>query len=756
MTINLSVLDAAVAQSIRPCLIDQGHLQTLKSEGYHHQQVLPKVKPLLTREALEADSKGNLERAVKSSTNMLSQFDVTPAVAFFKSSSADEVTAHAVELLYGDELLLERIQAFHEWSKMRGTTYDKKAGVTLVAVSFLLAMSNPSRYAFCKPNVYSAAVRALLGTKDEGNVPLRLVHATEFYAEALTLFQQRYSLPFTDLHHVHIAFYSMANPYDGFPGWDDLESTTSDSPPLSLTPSAMHDLNVILYGPPGTGKTYDTIRRAVAICDGNVPDSRSEMTARFNELLKESRVSFVTFHQAYGYEDFIEGLRPVLAEDSSSPDSGSDIRYECRPGIFKQLCELAKTDLVGRTGGVEIDWNNTTVWKMSLGDTNLSDDAMIFEESINENVIRLGYGDDHDFSDCDSKEAIFRKFQSTNPDVKSTDYPPRSVETLCLRMKEGDLVVISDGNSKFRAIARIKGPYQLLDKEIYRQARPVDWIVRFAESLPYELIYNKKFSQTTLYRLKSEELRREALAQLVSPPSAEPRNYVLIIDEINRGNVSKILGELITLLEPDKRLDADNELQVTLPYSGKPFGVPRNVHIIGTMNTADRSIAFLDVALRRRFTFVEMMPEYLLLRERWKQNSGESTIDVAKLLEVINDRIEFLYDRDHQIGHSFFLNVTSVLELRDVFISKVIPLLQEYFYSDWSKVCLVLGCPVNSDSSKLQANPNPLIVARSLKAASLLSDADEYDDKISYAINREFAEAMTTDQIKVFFTSILS
>ena len=175
---------------------------------------------------------------------------------------------------------------------------------------------------------------------------------------------------------------------------------------------------------------------------------------------------------------------------------------------------------------------------------------------------------------------------------------------------------------------------------------------------------------------------------------SELKPYILIIDEINRGNISKILGELITLIEPSKRIGGDEELRVSLPYSanefdgGKGFGVPKNLYIIGTMNTADRSIALLDTALRRRFEFVEMMPEPELL-EIIKVENGE--INLQMLLEKMNARIEFLLDREHTIGHSFFINVNSLSELQQVFKNKIIPLLQEYFYDDYAKIDAVLN-----------------------------------------------------------------
>ena len=166
--------------------------------------------------------------------------------------------------------------------------------------------------------------------------------------------------------------------------------------------------------------------------------------------------------------------------------------------------------------------------------------------------------------------------------------------------------------------------------------------------------------------------------------SDKENNYVLIIDEINRGNISKIFGELISLIEPSKREGEKEEMEVILPYSKESFTIPKNLYIIGTMNTADRSIALLDIALRRRFKFIEIMPQYNILKD-------VENIKIASLLSTINERIEFFFDREHTIGHSYFLNINTFDDLVNVFKNSILPLLQEYFYDDFEKIKSIFG-----------------------------------------------------------------
>lgn len=460
---------------------------------------------------------------------------------------------------------------------------------------------------------------------------------------------------------------------------------------------AKHPLNVILYGPPGTGKTYTTKQLAVEICEGSAPKDRDAVLDRYNTLCQQNRIEFVTFHQSFSYEDFVEGLRPVIDDT----DKG-DTQYECRPGVFKRTCTAAEAAMYPSDKAKEgVQLGDRRLFKMSLGNTLLPDEAYLYSECMKNGYILLGYGEGMDYTGCKTAADIANKLKTVNPTIKSNDYNITSVYYLISEIKVGDLILVSDGNSKYRAIGEVTGEYEYLDrqgKDTFCQKRAVKWIRQYEESQPIDLIFGKRLSQMTVYLMDQSSIKHLALEAILAPQVAkvEPDNYVLVIDEINRANISKVLGELISLLEPDKRLGAKEELRVRLPYSQKEFGVPKNLYVIGTMNTADRSIALLDTALRRRFEFREMCPDYSVLDGAGGgliPDGVGGQINLRYLLMAINDRLEFLLGRDQRIGHAYLTNILTLDELNRTFIQQIIPLLQEYFYEDWAGIAKILAVP---------------------------------------------------------------
>jgi 5-methylcytosine-specific restriction protein B len=444
-------------------------------------------------------------------------------------------------------------------------------------------------------------------------------------------------------------------------------------------------LNTILYGPPGTGKTFNTMAYAVAICeDKNVEDIKREMQEetgykfvkqRYEALKDKGCIEFVTFHQSYGYEDFIEGIRPRVANDNANEET-TGLDYYLRPGIFKDFCDRAKSKFINSVKDSESQDDFDKSWKSLLDKIDQSDTEKIQVKlkngkffSVGHNETKTGlYGGSHRY---------FNKKQIRN-------------------VYEGQLGV----------------PSGTLDS--YRR-RIVEYMIEHC-NLPK--ITRKKEIRTN-----------------------ENQKYVFIIDEINRGNISKIFGELITLIEPSKRLGEKESMKVTLPCSGDEFGVPNNVYILGTMNTADRSIAMMDSALRRRFNFVEMMPDTSVLKNYKGNDIG---VDICKMLETINERIEYLYDREHTIGHAFFIGVDSLKKLSSVFKNKVIPLLQEYFYDDYEKIRIVLGDDEKEEKYQFitRARPREGLFKKSNDAEYLNTE------KYIYRINQEAEDFDEPDYYK--------
>lgn len=480
--------------------------------------------------------------------------------------------------------------------------------------------------------------------------------------------------------------------------------------------------NTILYGPPGTGKTYSTVTCAVAIIENRPLEEieaipYKDRLKRYRKYQQEGLVEFCTFHQSYGYEEFIEGIRPITPEDSEYTGNGG-IEYKVKPGIFRKFCEDAETAAAGNSEDLGIR-ENPTIWKVSLQGTG---ENPIRTDCMENNHIRIGwsgYGRDlsAESAYADGGRSILNAFVNV--------------------MQIGDIVMSCYSESEVDAVGVITGDYEWREGGEYNRQRPVRWLTKGFKEDIVSINGGKKLTLSTVYRLNQMSLpdvlhivRKHGKTQ-----SVDTRNRVFIIDEINRGNISKIFGELITLIEPSKRLKSDEETRVKLPYSGVRFGIPQNVYLLGTMNTADRSIALIDTALRRRFRFVEMQPKPELLSD-----TTAAGIRIGELLSAVNRRIEVLYDREHTIGHAFFmelktkgsgLNDRSDLDrLADIFEYSVIPLLQEYFYEDYEKIRLVLG-DNRTDDPSLQ-----FVIKQPDNYGGLFGAEHYFDTANAYTVNR--------------------
>ena len=465
---------------------------------------------------------------------------------------------------------------------------------------------------------------------------------------------------------------------------------------------AEFDKNMILYGPPGTGKTYNTVIYAVAICTGKSIEAvssepYSEVLDEYSKLKKQGRIAFTTFHQSYGYEEFIEGIKPVL-------DGGSEIEYTIEDGVFKAFCNSAvrvKNQAIAKYASVwGVRYNTSKNWK---------EEAEIKKECFEKGIIEFDWN----------------KLES--------DVQERFVNDI----KIGDYVAIHLKGNHIDAIGKIVGDAKFNDdKDKYKWSRQVEWLITGADIDIQYANNGKAFHNFELACLSStkpiELLKLIPGNENIDQESKLP--YVFIIDEINRGNISKIFGELITLIEDTKRAGAAEAASTTLPYSGDSFSVPSNVYILGTMNTADRSIALMDTALRRRFSFEEKMPNSDILRNLSADMVED--LDVAKMLDIINERITYLYDREHTIGHAFFTGLAddpSVEKLAGIFEKSVIPLLQEYFYDDYQKIQLVLGDNGKTDDSYKFIKDVPVVVKNVFKG-NLEDDIDIPEKK--YELNK--------------------
>jgi hypothetical protein len=484
-------------------------------------------------------------------------------------------------------------------------------------------------------------------------------------------------------------------------------TTATTSAPAKTNTQTGPASNIILYGPPGTGKTHSVRRRALELIGDATAATASlaEVNAQWAQQRRDGQIVFCTFHQAFAYEEFVEGLR-------ANTDEEGNVHYRVEPGVFKRLALTAAAE--GLSGDDdESDFDD--LWETLV--EGLRDEPRIVESSRNRKYqmeaaarggvyFRGGTVDDDDVFEPNGKWLI------ANENSMGTLWDNR--KQLGESPKTTDIGPLAKGH--VTAMWMVYRELLKLQKENTRSADPV------------------------------ARAHRALAAGRAFQFASTARHYVLVVDEINRANIARVFGELITLLEPDKRLGNPNELRVQLPSSKEWFGVPPNLHVVGTMNTADRSIALMDVALRRRFTFEEMMPDADALNDALAEANVEEALRtlVVAVFTKLNERLRYLYDREHQIGHAYFFGVRSLDGLRAVFADRILPLLQEYFYGQWDKVALALGYPIKADGTPKEVRgtehgSGTFLTTQRLDEKTVLGfDHDEYVDQVAWDVHPAF------------------
>ena len=442
-------------------------------------------------------------------------------------------------------------------------------------------------------------------------------------------------------------------------------------------------LNQILYGPPGTGKTY----RLSKIMDNftqNLNVKSNDDTDALYEMLKIESYTWYQVAAAILYDAAISNTNGGWLKLNNSIVNHILFKLKSIKSGSKTPTQTISSDLLFHTK-IDCEYVKTQERRVPfIFEKNEKSEWHVDTKILND--------------ECPEAIELYEKYKEIKEQKVGTGYTKENFKFITFHQ--------SYGYEEF-----VEGIKPVFDSE----NEDGDITYEISKGIFYQCCENALLLSDYKGKLRDFcDLSKDERQKFFNENTPK---YAIFIDEINRGNISKIFGELITLIEPSKRLGADDEIMVELPYSKEKFGVPSNLYIIGTMNTADRSIALMDTALRRRFEFVEIMPEYSDLKE-------VADIDIGEMLKTINERIEYLYDRDHTIGHAYFIDVSDLKTLANVFKNKILPLLQEYFYDDWEKIRLVLG-----DSQFIKEKKPAKVLFK--------SGTDYINDKILYEIDKE-------------------
>ncbi len=460
----------------------------------------------------------------------------------------------------------------------------------------------------------------------------------------------------------------------------------------------MNTKNVILYGPPGTGKTYQSRHLAASLCGGEP----------FEDLVAAGRIAWVTFHASYGYENFIEGISPAL------DDSDGDVRYQCVPGALKKLALQAVYEGLLPTDGPTFE----VLWEHLLLSISAHQDTVI--RSLAGHSFLLA---------CKRARLVAQPIEMHGDDLvqvgQEMAVPSAYLATLWRRRDE----LLGDNPKRIRDLISEEHGHTACNQAVLW---PLFKRLRALAQSP------------ALPALPAEAKQRVAQAALEQGATfnfEDAPEFVLVVDEINRGDTSRILGEVMSALEEDKRIGAPSEVRIRLAYSQETFALPPNLHIIGTMNTADRSIAMMDAALRRRFHFRAVQPSSDVLRQHMDAAADLVSLTV-QIFEVLNARIEVLLGREQVLGHSYFLEVDSHTGLAQVLTRQVLPLLDEAFHGDRTHVAMVLGCPVDEYGLPLRQVEQPFLRFKHTQTEQLFGCALE---GVQLGLSSSINPALRTD-----------
>lgn len=593
-----------------------------------------------------------------------------------------EYRACLIKLFNEEEDLIVRIKEFNSdmtiaYQKSEGRHEHQHDERTIAT---FLTYHTPNKYTFFKNSYYQDYC------KMTGVEPKAKGEKYSHYLELVADFRERYILPdpelislvngfmnpdcFADENHLVLVqdiLYQMLSK-EGDEPMDVVEEEKVEIPKLDKNMPSIQ-LNTILYGSPGTGKTFHSISHAVAIIENKpvdliIKEDRVLVKARFDQYVLDGQIVFCTFHQSMGYEDFIEGIKPTVSSLDAEESDEDQLSYTIEDGIFKRLCTEASFSFIQQ--------NLTSKTEKVL---DFSSEYDRYVDIVNE---RFAAGKKNEMLTISGQKLFIESISQKNNIIirhinGTRSYIVSKQRLIKISQAFADLSEVTNINEQFRGV--IGGSNASAYWSVLNAIRklPSDGTLKQTKTIS-EKKYTYEDKKGIIESLNNNDYK-----------IANPKKYVLVIDEINRGNVSQIFGELITLIEEDKRLGKTEALKAILPYSKYKFGVPCNLHIIGTMNTADRSVEALDTALRRRFSFVLMMPEPDLLK------ITKDGISLPKILTVLNSRLTILKDIDHTIGHAWLWDVTNIHQLKEVFGNKILPLLQEYFYNDYEKLGLVLG-----------------------------------------------------------------